>query len=136
MEEEIIFEKPKKSILFQNTFLPNRNFKNTMEFQLIETIRIPLVETIILPIPNLKPILESEKSITLLETQEEKTLNVINNIDIEKISEKRTSHIKNKTYSAAELKKIAKQLGINTKIPLNKKELAALILDYINKNKK
>jgi len=119
---EIIFYPPKNK--FYEKPLNNNN------------LNLPLISTVISIIPNPKPILESEKTITILKSIEEKKLSIFNNIDIEKVSEKRTSTKKNIIYSVSELRKIAKLIGVNSVTTLNKKELANIILDYYNLNKK
>lgn len=88
---------------------------------------------------NSKPVLLSEKSLTLVYTHEQQTIFSIEYIDVDRISEKRSSSQKKKTtqtsYTVDDLRNIARNIGISGANTMNKKELATLTRKKIEKLK-
>ncbi len=94
-------------------------------------IDLPLITTRLDNISNSKPNIHSEKSVTLVFTHEQRTILSIDHIDINRVSETRSSSRKTKSgqtnYTVSELRNIAHTLGIKSANLMKKHDLAITI---------
>jgi len=126
--------------LKQKTVFTRFNDNNPLEPpSSIEQIELPVITTTISSIANKKPQLLSEKCVTLVFTREQQTISSINFIDINRISEKRSSSQKNKSsqanYTVNELRNFARNIGITNVNLMKKKDLALIIKNKVEQLK-
>jgi hypothetical protein len=97
------------------------------------SITLPGVSTTLKHIPNIEPNIISENAIGIAYTPQQKTVSVVKDIDITKVSGKKSNAkkgVEKSPYSLPELKTIAQNLGINIKNK-GKPQLAEEILNTI-----
>lgn len=122
------------------TFTPSKKITNVVKIPMvIQIIELPAITTMVEHTENTKPVLLSEKSVSLVYTHEQQTIFSIEHIDIDRISEKRSSSQKVKSnksnYTVDELRNIARNIGISGANLMNKKDLAIMIREKITKLK-